>query len=148
MKSRRGDLSGPVLAILVTLVLLAIGAAIIAYFVLLGGTPQQGVIAVVGQPVIMKGAGNNFIANVTIRNVGSANVTLTPLANVQLNITGTRVPANYTSKPYLLPGETATLGFYVSGGWPAVASKETVSGALTVRDAGTLEVVFKVIKPG
>jgi len=148
LKARRGDLSGPVLAILVTLVLLAIGAAIVAYFVLLGGAPQQGVIAVVGQPVIMKSGANNFIANVTIKNIGSANVTLTPLANVQLNITGVRVPANYISKPYLLPGETATLGFSVLGRWPAVASKETVSGALTVRDAGTLEVVFKVIKPG
>ena len=39
MKARRGDLSGPVLAVLVTLVLLAIGAAIIAYFVLLGAAP-------------------------------------------------------------------------------------------------------------
>jgi len=148
LKSRRGDLSGPVLAILVTLVLLAIGAAIIAYFVLLGGTPQQGVIAVVGQPVIMKGAGNNFIANVTIKNVGSANVTLTPLENVQLNITGTKVNASYISKPYLLPGETATLGFNVSNKWSAVAGKETVSGVLIVRDVGILEVVFKVIKPG
>ena len=147
MKSRRGDLSGPVLAILVTLVLLAIGATIIAYFVLLGGTPQQGVIAVVGQPVIMKGAGNNFIANVTIKNVGSTNVTLT-LTKVQLNITGTRVNANYISKTNLLPGETATLGFHVSGRWPAVAGKETVSGVLIVRDVGTLEVVFRVIKPG
>ena len=146
MKARRGDLSGPVLAILVTLVLLAIGAAIIAYFVLLGGTPQQGVIAVVGQPVIMKSGANNFIANVTIKNIGSTNVTLTS-TKVQLNITGTRVNANYISKTNLLPGETATLGFSVDR-WPAVASKETVSGALIVRDAGTLEVVFRVIKPG
>jgi len=147
LKSRRGDLSGPVLAILVTLVLLAIGAAIIAYFVLLGVAPQQGVITYIGQPVIMKGSGNHFIANVTIKNVGSANVTLT-LTNVQLNITGVRVPANYVSKPYLLPGETANLGFYVLYKWPAVADKETVRGVLIVRDVGTLEVVFKVIKPG
>ena len=146
LKSRRGDLSGPVLAILVTLVLLAIGAAIIAYFVLLGGTPQQGVIAVVGQPVIMKGAGNNFIANVTIKNVGSTNITLNN-GDIFLNITATSVSADYVSKPYLLPGETATLGFHVEDKWSAVAGKETVSGALIVRGVGTLEVVFRVIRP-
>jgi len=147
LKARRGDLSGPVLAILVTLVLLAIGAAIIAYFVLLGVAPQQGVITYIGQPVIMKIGDDNFIANVTIKNVGSANVTLT-LTKVQLNITGTRVNANYVSKTNLLPGETATLGFYVPDRWPAVAGKETISGVLIVRDVGTLEVVFKVIRPG
>jgi hypothetical protein len=38
LKARRGDLSGPVLAILVTLILLAIGAVIIAYFTLLSTT--------------------------------------------------------------------------------------------------------------
>jgi hypothetical protein len=146
LKARRGDLSGPVLAILVTLVLLAIGAAIIAYFVLLGGAPQQAVIAVVGQPTIVKAGANDFIANVTIKNVGSTNITLST-ANVHLNITGTTVSANYISKTDLTPGATATIGFRVAGKWSAVAGRETVSGALIVREAGTLEVVFRVIRP-
>jgi uncharacterized Zn-binding protein involved in type VI secretion len=145
LKARRGDLSGPVLAILVTLVLLAIGAAIIAYFVLLGGSPQQAVIAVVGQPTIVKAGANDFIANITIKNVGSTNITLSP-SNIQLNITGTAVPADYLSKTDLTPGATATIGFKVSGKWSAVAGKETVSGALVIRGVGTLEVVFRVIK--
>jgi hypothetical protein len=146
LKARRGDLSGPVLAILVTLVLLAIGAAIIAYFVLLGGTPQQAVIAVVGQPTIVKAGANDFIANVTIKNVGSANITL-QTTDVKLNITGTVVSANYVSKTSLTPGATATLGFQVNGKWSAVAGRETVSGALIIREAGTMEVVFRIIKP-
>jgi hypothetical protein len=146
LKARRGDLSGPVLAILVTLVLLAIGAAIIAYFVLLGATPQQAVIAVVGQPTIVKAGANDFIANVTIKNVGSANITL-QTTDVKLNITGTVVSANYVSKTSLPPGATATIGFKVDGKWSAVAGRETVSGALIVREAGTMEVVFRVIKP-
>ncbi len=145
MKARRGDLSGPVLAILVTLVLLAIGAAIIAYFVLLGTAPQQGVVAVVGQPTIVKAGANDFIANVTIKNVGSSTITLSP-ASVQLNITGTTVSANYISRAELPPGATATIGFVVAGKWSAVAGKETVSGALIVREAGTMEVVFRVIR--
>jgi hypothetical protein len=146
LKARRGDLSGPVLAILVTLVLLAIGAAIVAYFVLLGGSPQQGVIAVVGQPTIVRAGANDFIANVTIKNVGSTNITIAA-GNVRLNITGTTVPANYVSRTNLPPGATATLGFVVTGRWSAVENRETVSGALTIREVGTMEVVFRVVKP-
>jgi hypothetical protein len=151
LKARRGDLSGPVLAILVTLVLLAIGAAIVAYFVLLGGAPQQGVIAVVGQPTIVKGSGNSFIANITIKNVGSANITITTGGgtNVRLNITGQTLNLDYpaTGTIRLRPGDTITLGFRHTTGWPLVAPRETVSGVLIIRDVGTLEVVFRVIRP-
>ena len=147
LKSRRGDLSGPVLAILVTLVLLAIGAAIIAYFVLLGGgTPHQAVIAVVGQPVIMKAKGDDFVANVTIKNVGSTVMSLSS-NDIFLNITEVNVQAQVVSATSLAPGESATLGFHVEDKWSAVAGKETVSGALIVRGVGTLEVVFRVIRP-
>ena len=146
MKARRGDLSGPVLAILVTLVLLAIGAAIIAYFVLLGGAPQQAVIAVVGQPTIVKAGANDFIANVTIKNVGSTNITLQK-DDIKLNITRDTVTADFLSKTDLTPGATATIGFKVSNKWTAVAGRETVSGALIIRGVGTLEVVFRVIRP-
>jgi hypothetical protein len=146
LKARRGDLSGPVLAILVTLVLLAIGAAIVAYFVLLGTSPQQGVVAVVGQPTIVKRGANDFIANVTIKNVGSATITLST-TDVRLNMTATTVTANYLSRTSLPPGATATIGFLVTGRWSAVEGRETVSGALIVREAGTMEVVFRVIRP-
>jgi hypothetical protein len=151
LKARRGDLSGPVLAILVTLVLLAIGAAIIAYFVLLGTSPQQAVIAVVGQPTIVKAGANGFIANVTIKNVGSANITITTGAgtNVRLNITGQMLSLNFpaTGTIRLSPGATVTLGFHTTTGWSLIAARETVSGALIIRDAGTMEVVFRVVKP-
>jgi hypothetical protein len=140
LKARRGDLSGPVLAILVTLVLLAIGAAIIAYFVLLGGAPQQGVIAVVGQPTIVKAGSDGFIASVTIKNVGSAVISS---SSVSLNITGTTLTASLGD---LAPGATATLSFSAGSGWSTIQDKDTVSGAL-ITGAGTLEVVFRVIKP-
>jgi hypothetical protein len=139
LKARRGDLSGPVLAILVTLVLLAIGAAIIAYFVLLGAAPQQGVIVVVGQPTIVKSEEEGFVASVTIKNVGSATI---PSSTVKLNITGTQIS---TSMGSLSPGDTTTLSFSFDSGWSTIETKETVSGAL-ITQAGTLEVVFKVIK--
>ncbi len=146
MKARRGDLSGPILAILVTIVLLAIGAAILAYFVLLGGAQRQGVLAVVGEPTILRAGANDFIANVTIRNVGSAPITLST-ATVHLNITGTRVPANFISKTTLYPGETATIGFVVPGRWNLVAARDSVSGALIIRDVGTMGITFRVINP-
>ncbi len=145
MKARRGDLSGPVLAILVTLVLLAIGAAIIAYFVLLGAAPQQGVVAVVGQPTIVKAGLDDFIANITIKNVGSATIYL---SDVKLNITGTTVNADYISKYHLGPGETATIGFKVNDRWrAAIDDREMVRGVLVIREVGTMEVVFRVVKP-
>jgi hypothetical protein len=149
LKARRGDLSGPVLAILVTLVLLAIGAAIIAYFVLLGTAPQQGVIAVVGQPTIVKAGANGFIANVTIKNVGSTNITIAATANVKLNITGQTLNLNHpTTVPIkLAPGATVTLGFHSTIRWSTIEARETVSGALIIRDVGTMEVVFRVIRP-
>ena len=140
MKARRGDLSGPVLAILVTLVLLAIGAAIIAYFVLLGAGPQQGVIAVVGQPTIVKAGSDGFVASVTIKNVGSATI---PSSSVTLSITGTTITNSLEGD--LAPGATATLSFSSDSGWSSISARETVSGAL-ITQAGTLEVVFKVIK--
>jgi hypothetical protein len=149
LKARRGDLSGPVLAILVTLVLLAIGAAIIAYFILLGGAPQQGVIAVVGQPTIVKAGSSGFIANVTIKNVGSTNITITSTANAKLNITGQTLNLNHPSTVpiRLRPGDTVTLGFHSTGRWSTIEARETVSGALIIREAGTMEVVFRVIRP-
>jgi hypothetical protein len=149
LKARRGDLSGPVLAILVTLVLLAIGAAIIAYFVLLGTSPQQGVIAVVGQPTIVKAGANGFIANVTIKNVGSTNITIAATANAKLNITGQTLNLNHpTTVPIkLAPGATITLGFHSTTRWSTIQDRDTVSGALIIRGAGTMEVVFRVIRP-
>jgi hypothetical protein len=156
LKARRGDLSGPVLAILVTLVLLAIGAAIVAYFVLLGTSPQQGVIAVVGQPMIMRLPPSDalgvdaFGAMVTIKNVGSANITIIKMGveiNARLNITGRMIdlfyPAGITK---LAPGDAVTLGFLSVDGWSSIADRETVSGALIVEGVGTLEVVFRVVK--
>jgi len=144
LKARRGDLSGPVLAILVTLVLLAIGAAIVAYFVLLGGAPQQAVIAVVGQPTIVK-EGTGFEAKIVIKNVGSTSITLSS-SDIKLKILETEVSATSPSSASLSPGGTATLVFDFSSGWSTIQDKETVSGALTIEGVGTLEVVFRVIK--
>jgi hypothetical protein len=146
LKARRGDLSGPVLAILVTLVLLAIGAAIIAYFVLLGGAPQQAVIAVVGQPTIVEAGDGGFEARIVIKNVGSTAVSLEE-DKIKLNIAGVEKPASFLSSTSLSPGGTATVDFDFDSGWSDIEGMETVRGALSIEGVGTLEVVFRVIKP-
>ena len=148
MKAKRGDLSGPVLAILVTLVMLAIGAAIIAYFVLLGGAPQQAVIAVVGQPIIVRGTGSDdFQARMVIKNVGSTSITLSS-SNIRLRIATSEQTAASLSTTSLSPGGTATVVFNFGTGWSSIiGDRETIRGALTIEGVGTLEVVFRVIRP-
>jgi hypothetical protein len=71
LKARRGDLSGPVLAILVTLILLAIGAAIIAYFTLFAGQTPTPVLAVKDQPIAYEdpAASGNAVVEVVVANI-------------------------------------------------------------------------------
>jgi hypothetical protein len=111
LKARRGDLSGPVLAILITLVLLAIGAALIALFVLLGASPQQPVVSIMGTPVAYKGGADAYV-NVTIVNVGSTVLNVSRTL-VTLNATGTTVILERASHGFiggrliLEPGKTS-----------------------------------------
>ena len=150
MKARRGDLSGPVLAILVTLVLLAIGAAIIAYFVLLGTAPQQPVVSILGTPVAYK-VGADALVNVTIVNVGSTTINV-PKASVLLNATGTTVSLEKASygfdgaKLVLEPGKTTTLVFKLTGRWTTIADRDFVNGVLTIEGVGSQVITIRVLR--
>ena len=151
MKARRGDLSGPVLAILVTLVLLAIGAAIIAYFVLLGASPQQPVVSILGTPVAYK-VGADAYVNVTIVNVGATAVNV-PKASVLLNATGTTVSLERASygvtdddRLVLEPGKTTTLVFKLSDSWSTIADRDFVNGVLTIEGVGSQVISIRVLR--
>jgi len=150
LKARRGDLSGPVLAILVTLVLLAIGAAIIAYFVLLGAAPQQPVVSILGTPVAYK-VGTDAYVNVTIVNVGATAINV-PTTSVLLNATGTTVSLNKASygfdgaKLVLEPGKTTTLVFKFTDGWAAIADRDFVNAILTVEGVGSQVITIRVLR--
>jgi len=63
VRLKRGDISGPILAILVTLLLIAIGVAIIAYFTFFAGGTKQPVISITGQPVAYKSGKNNVVVD-------------------------------------------------------------------------------------
>ncbi|MCC6061207.1 MAG: hypothetical protein LM578_06740 [Desulfurococcaceae archaeon] len=150
LKARRGDLSGPVLAILVTLVLLAIGAAIIAYFVLLGASPQQPVVSILGTPVAYK-VGADALVNVTIVNVGATAIKV-PTTSVLLNATGTTVRLERASygitggRLVLEPGKTTTLVFRLTGRWTTIADRDFVNGVLTIEGVGSQVISIRVLR--
>jgi archaellum component FlaF (FlaF/FlaG flagellin family) len=150
LKARRGDLSGPVLAILVTLVLLAIGAAIIAYFVLLGASPQQPVVSILGTPVAYK-VGADAYVNVTIVNVGAATISVSK-TSVLLNATGTTVSLEGASYGYdgdnlvLEPGKTSTLVFKFTNKWTAIADRDFVNAVLTIEGVGSQVISIRVLR--
>ena len=150
MKARRGDLSGPVLAMLVTLVLLAIGASIIAYFVLLGVAPQQPVVSILGTPVAYK-VGADAYVNVTIVNIGSTTINV-PTTSVILNATGTTVSLEKASygvtggRLVLEPGKTSTLVFKLTNKWTTIADRDFVNAILTVEGVGSQVIAIRVLR--
>jgi len=154
-RARRGDLSGPVLAILVTLVLLAIGAAIIAYFTLFaGGTTEQPVLAISGQPVAHRsGSGPSYdaVVVVTITNTGTATVNLG--SGTELHIPALGTSATLGSSPSISPGASRTLTFTFSNAWSSISTYKYVTGVLTLKDSGgnsigALEFTIKVVGVG
>ena len=149
MKARRGDLSGPVLAILVTLILLAIGAVIIAYFTLLAGPTPTPVLVVKDQPLAYKGTGTppDAKVDVIVANIGTAQVTLNS-GTTTLEILGpfTAGPqALGGSNPTIYPGESKTLTFTFNGAWDNFNDYRSASARLVLKDtAGNTIAQFEV----
>ena len=161
MKARRGDLSGPVLAILVTLILLAIGAVIIAYFTLLAGPAPTPVLVVKDQPLAYKGTGSppNAVVEVVVANIGTAQVVLDN-ANTRLRIVspsglvGSLSPAEVSlgasGTTTIAPGESKTLTFTFGGAWSNFASYRVAGAVLILKDTagntiGQFEVSIRIV---
>lgn len=156
MKARRGDLSGPVLAILVTLVLLAIGAAIIAYFTLIAGPAPTPVLVVRDQPIAYHGGGGNAVVEVVVSNVGTTKVTLHG-TNTRLRIVSPPALAVYEaslgSPQTIGAGESRSLTFTFNGLWSTFSNYRNAGAVLTLRDtAGNtidqLEVSIRIVGGG
>ena len=163
LKSRRGDLSGPVLAILVTLILLAIGAVIIAYFTLLAGPAPTPVLVVKDQPIAYKGSGSppDAVVEVVVANIGTANVTLdgtkTKLTILGppglVSALGTDATQSLTTGTAIAPGSSVTLKFTFSGKWSDFARYRSASARLLLIDTAdntiaNVEVSIRIIGGG
>ena len=161
LKARRGDLSGPVLAILVTLILLAIGAVIIAYFTLLAGPAPTPVLVVKDQPIAYNSTTNNkAVVEVVVANIGTAQVTLKAgSGGTNLTITGppglvsalsatggpgvTQTLASGNTA--IAPGSSVTLKFTFTGGWDKFEPYRSASARLLLIDtAGNTIAQFEV----
>jgi hypothetical protein len=165
LKARRGDLSGPVLAILVTLILLAIGAVLVAYFTLFTGQAPSPVLAVKDQPVAYRvGITNNVRVEVVVENIGAASVTLhstetrlrivSPPVLVSALIAGTGSPERALgSSLTIAPGESKTLIFAFDLTWTSFAPHRSAGAVLVVKDTagntiGQFEVRIRIVGGG
>jgi hypothetical protein len=162
LKARRGDLSGPVLAILVTLILLAIGAVIIAYFTLLAGPAPTPILVVKDQPIAYEdpAVSGNVVVEVVVANIGTAQVTLDLTAtNTKLEILSpfSDTSDSVTASPdaTIAPGESTTLKFTFNGGWTTGKFKDyrSASARLVLKDTagntvGQFEVSIRIIGGG
>ena len=155
MKARRGDLSGPVLAILVTLVLLAIGAAIIAYFTLIAGPAPTPILVVRDQPIAYQ-SGTSAVVEVVVSNIGTTKVTLHG-GNTRLRIVSPPGLAGYEaslgSSQTIAAGESRSLTFTFSGAWSTFSNYRNAGAVLILRDvAGNtidqLEVSIRIVGGG
>jgi hypothetical protein len=162
LKARRGDLSGPVLAILVTLILLAIGAVLVAYFTLFTGQAPSPVLAVKDQPVAYRvGTTNDVRVEVVVENIGAASVTLhgteTKLRIVSpsalVTALGGGAERSLGTTTTIAPGESKTLAFTFGGAWPHFAPHRSAGAVLIVKDTagntiGQFEVRIRIVGGG
>jgi hypothetical protein len=169
LKARRGDLSGPVLAILVTLILLAIGAVIIAYFTLLAGPAPTPVLVVKDQPIAYAIDADNdneiddAVVEVVLANIGTAQVTLQhgdgktrliimgPSGLVDdLDADATQTLEDDTA---IAPGSSKTLTFTFANQWSNFAKYRSASARLVLIDTADntiaqFEVSIRIIGGG
>jgi len=153
-KARRGDISGPVLAILVTLILLAIGAAIIAYFTLFAGGVSQAILTVAGQPVAYKND-SDAIIEVIVVNTGNVNITLKS-GSGGTNLTIVSPPALAKTLPLessdvsIGIGESKVLVFKDSNAWNTWKGYRSANAVLKLVDVngntvGVIEVTIRIV---
>jgi hypothetical protein len=116
---RRGDISSPIIVILVTVAALAVAGMAIAWMASTGSrASSQGSLVVVGTPSV---SGNNLY--ITLKNMGNADVTL---SNVTLSTGGTS-PTYYYATAFN-PSSTVTAGS--SAGITVTLTASPTSGAV------------------
>ncbi|MDM7275215.1 MAG: hypothetical protein P3X22_003720 [Thermoprotei archaeon] len=168
MRARRGDLSGPVLAILLTIIILSVGVAIIAYLTLFARGTTTPVAVIQGQPTAYRYLDTPYTRfEMTIVNLGNAPLKIeTGPGPAELRVQLTIVYPEGYSNIFIYPDQTnpSTIVIYPGGSailtftpaeppWDVVKQYETVHGILRIIDskgdvASIFEIGIKVIGGG
>jgi len=123
---RRGDISSPIIVILVTVAALAVAGMAIAWMASTGSrASSQGSLIVVGTPTVT--AGNSSTLYITLKNLGNAAVSIT---SVKLGVAST------ITNSTINPGTSTALTITLSNG--SYTSGNTYQGTV-VSDAGTVQ---------
>lgn len=140
----RGELSSPIIAILLTVVVVAAGLVAAMWFLRAGNAASKdSMILVLGQPALIQ-TRYYTSAVVTIKNVGSEPVTVEKIVIRQTNSLGFG-PVILTPNGAIVvnPGETTTVTFY--GLPPQGSINATVIQAALVTDKGTIPILLYVV---
>lgn len=139
---RRGDLSAPVLAIIVTIGVIAAGLVLMSWFWWFAPTVgRMGVLVVVGQPVLInsttKQGVEQYSLTIVLKNIGNANVRIegVMIKNVQCIIGDNKVIA---------PGKTIVLRDVQCSNLDISRDEYFVEGVI-ITDAGTYRFSANVV---
>jgi hypothetical protein len=141
---RKGDLSAPVLAIIVTIGLIAAGLVLLAWFFWFAPQASKtGALQIIGQPVVILNStkvdtGYPINVTVSVKNVGSTNITITKI--IVANITFDLSAKNINLPPGASRDITAGVSVTKHPDW-----KYTVDGVI-ITTAGTYPTSFTVIR--
>jgi hypothetical protein len=81
IKSKKADISAPIITVLLIIASIAIATLVISWMYGIGSTmSKQGTLVVVGTPVIQPAGGGQYTLYITIKNGGNANVTISGIS--------------------------------------------------------------------
>ncbi|MDT7892416.1 MAG: hypothetical protein RQ952_06790 [Thermoproteota archaeon] len=116
IRSRRGDISAPVITILLVIASISIAALVISWLFGVGlTTSKQGLVTIVGTPTIIQ-SGTSSVLYITLKNNGNDLVSVTGVVIFISSTTYASSSVSYstgtttvTGFPTLQPGQTVTL---------------------------------------
>jgi hypothetical protein len=81
IKSKKGDISAPIITVLLIIASIAIATLVISWMYGLGSTmSKQGTLVVVGTPVIQPTGGEQYTLYITLKNGGNTAVTISGIS--------------------------------------------------------------------
>jgi hypothetical protein len=106
VKSKKGDISAPIITVLLIIASIAIATLVISWMYGLGSTmSKQGTLVVVGTPVIQPAGGGQYTLYITLKNGGNTDVTISgiSLSNIgSVPIDGITIEAGQTRSLQIL----------------------------------------------